>query len=313
MPTVTLDNFIRAETDHYFATMVNDGGLGRLSHSRGVADVAHQDVVRMNRDTVYSHGIFDLDAGPVTITLPDSGGRFMSALVVDEDHYALETIYDSKPHRFAREGASTRYLALLIRIFIDPTDPADAAKVHALQDAIKVEQVAAGRFEIPDWDKASLDAARAEVNRLGEYDVGKAFGTRDQVDPTAHLIGTARGWGGNPAHDATYASGQPKANDGSTIYRLTVRDVPVDGFWSISVYNKDGFFEPNPQGAYSLNNLTAKPDDDGSYTIQFGGCGEGVANCLPIMPGWNYAVRMYRPRQAILDGSWKFPEAAPVN
>ena len=40
-------------------------------------------------------------------------------------------------------------------------------------------------------------------------------------------------------------------------YRLTVRDVPVDGFWSISVYNADGFFEPNERGAYSVNNITA--------------------------------------------------------
>ena len=36
------------------------------------------------------------------------------------------------------------------------------------------------------------------------------------------------------------------------------------------------------------------------------------ANCLPITKGWNYIVRLYRPRQAILDGKWKFPEAQPV-
>ncbi len=88
-----------------------------------------------------------------------------------------------------------------------------------------------------------------------------------------------------------------------------MKDVPVDGFWSLSVYDADGFFAPNPQNAYSLNNLTAKPDADGSYTIQFGGCGESVRNCLPIVPGWNYAVRMYRPRAELLDDRWTFPEA----
>jgi hypothetical protein len=31
------------------------------------------------------------------------------------------------------------------------------------------------------------------------------------------------------------------------------------------------------------------------------------------MPGWNYIVRLYRPRAQILDGTWKFPEARPVN
>lgn len=57
----------------------------------------------------------------------------------------------------------------------------------------------------------------------------------------------------------------------------------------------------------SLNNLTAKPNSDGSYTIRFGGCGNGVENCLPIMSGWNYAVRMYEPSKAIVEGTWTFP------
>jgi hypothetical protein len=91
-----------------------------------------------------------------------------------------------------------------------------------------------------------------------------------------------------------------------------VKDVPVDGFWSVSVYNKDGFFEKNAKNAYTLNNVTAKPNADGSVTIQFGGCDGDAPNCLPITPGWNYLVRMYRPRKAILDGTWAFPEAQPV-
>ena len=90
-------------------------------------------------------------------------------------------------------------------------------------------------------------------------------------------------------------------------YELTVGDVPVDGFWSISLYNADGFFEPNDRNAYSVNNLTATPNDDGSVTVRFGGCDDGRANCLPIMEGWNYTIRLYRPRPEVLDGSWSFP------
>ncbi|WP_366029543.1 DUF1214 domain-containing protein [Hyphomicrobium sp.] len=92
-----------------------------------------------------------------------------------------------------------------------------------------------------------------------------------------------------------------------------MKDVPVDGFWSVSVYNDKGFFEKNDINAYSLNNLTEKPNKDSSVTIQFGGCTKETANCLPIMAGWNYTVRLYRPRSEILDGSWKFPEAQPSN
>ena len=107
-------------------------------------------------------------------------------------------------------------------------------------------------------------------------------------------------------------SAYPKRNDGKTAYTLVVKDVPVDGFWSVSVYNAQGYFAKNPQGAYSLNNLTAKPNPDGSFSIHFGGCQADTPNCLPIVAGWNYTVRLYRPRKAILDGTWKLPDAQPV-
>ena len=81
----------------------------------------------------------------------------------------------------------------------------------------------------------------------------------------------------------------------------------VKGFWSISLYNEQGYFQENEQHAYSINNLTAKPNADGSYTVRFGGCTDSTENCLPIMDGWNYSVRMYQPSQAIVDGTWTFP------
>ncbi|GLS21052.1 hypothetical protein GCM10007874_40690 [Labrys miyagiensis] len=125
------------------------------------------------------------------------------------------------------------------------------------------------------------------------------------VDPIRHLIGTALGWGGNPDKDATYLDVTPAENDGTTVYRL--KDVPVDGFWSISLYNAQGYYEKNQYDAYSVNNITAKKSSDGSIDIQFGGCDGKIQNCLPIMKGWNYTVRLYRPKPAILDGKWTFP------
>ena len=118
--------------------------------------------------------------------------------------------------------------------------------------------------------------------------------------------------GGNPSTVPIYESVFPKANDGKTVHTLTVKDVPVDGFWAISLYNATGYSEKNDLGAYSVNNLTAKPSPDGSCTVRFGGCQKDTPNCLPIMSGWNYTVRLYRTRQEILDGTWKFPEAQPM-
>jgi len=144
-------------------------------------------------------------------------------------------------------------------------------------------------------------------------DLRHAFGTKADVDPVRYLIGSAMGWGGNPDKEAIYLNVMPSRNDGNTIYKLQVgKDVPVDGFWSISLYNARGYYEQNPYNAYALNNLTAKKDADGGVTVQFGGCDGKIPNCLPIMSGWNYIVRLYRPRAEILSGKWKFPEAQPI-
>jgi hypothetical protein len=81
-----------------------------------------------------------------------------------------------------------------------------------------------------------------------------------------------------------------------------------DGFWFISLYNAEGYFEPNNLNAYTLNNITAKKAEDGSVVIQFGGCEPKSPNCHPITNGWNYVVRLYRPRAEIVNGKWTFPQ-----
>jgi hypothetical protein len=310
---VTADDFIRAESDLYFAAIVKKDGFGKFEHNREPTPIDEQTVIRMNRDTLYSGAVFDLDAGPVTITLPEAGKRFLSMQVIDEDHYSPAVIYDAGAHTLTREKIGTRYVLIAVRILVDPANPKDLEEVHKLQDAIKVEQKSSGRFEPPNWDTASQKKVRDALLVLGATlpDSKRMFGPKDQVDPVRHLIGTAMAWGGNPEKDAIYLNITPKENDGKTIYKLTVKGVPVDAFWSISVYNAKGYFEPNKENAYTLNNITAKKGEDGSVTVQFGGCDGKTPNCLPITPGWNYLVRLYRPRKEILDGAWKFPEARP--
>jgi hypothetical protein len=126
-----------------------------------------------------------------------------------------------------------------------------------------------------------------------------------------HLIGTALLWGGTPEKDAIYLNVVPEKNDGATVYRLAVKDVPVDGFWSTTVYNAKGFLEANGLNAYSISDVTARRANDSSVAVQFGGCEGGIPNCLPIMPGWNYTVRLFRPRAEAQTGQWRFPEAQP--
>ena len=312
---VSADNFCRAESDRYFSAVVAQGGFGRFHHHREVMAIDKQTVIRPNRDTLYSAAVFDLDAGPVTITLPDAGQRYMSMQVINEDHYVTSVDYGQGDYTVSREQVGTRYVIVGVRTLFNPQQAKDLDRVHALQDQIRVKQANAGSFTVPNWDPISQKRVRDALVQLGSTlpDTRRMFGNREHVEPVRHLIGAATAWGGNPEKDAFYLTVTPPRNDGKTLYSLKVRDVPVNAFWSVSVYNAKAYFEPNALNAYSLNSLTAKRDEDGEAAIQFGGCEGKIANCLPITEGWNYTVRLYRPRPEILDASWSFPVAHPIN
>jgi len=149
--------------------------------------------------------VFDLDAGPVTITLPEAGKRFMSMQIIDEDQYVPEVVYRAGSHTYAKEKIGTRYVLVGIRILVDPNDRKDVEEAHRLQDAIKIEQAnGPGSFDIPNWDTASQEKVRDALLVLAGTipDTKRMFGSRTEVDPVRHLIGTATGWGGNPEKDA---------------------------------------------------------------------------------------------------------------
>ena len=313
---VTPDNFVRAESNAYMAGQVRDGAFGQFKHTREPAPVDKQLIVRLNRDTIYSSGVFDLDAGPVAISLPDPGRRFLSALVINEDHYNPQVFYGAGTHTLSKENVGTRYAMVGVRILADPNDPEDMKKANALQDAISVSQPGGpGVFEIPEWDLISQTKVRDALIALSNTipDLRYAAGPdKESVDPVRRVAAAASGWGLNPDKDAIYLNVFPEKNDGKVPYRLTVKEVPVDGFWSVTAYTADGYFQPNNLNAYSINSITGRKGEDGSITIQFGDCAQETPNCLPVTDGWNYMVRLYRPRQEILDSSWSFPAAESI-
>jgi hypothetical protein len=307
--------FIRAESDRYMANMVTAQGLGKMVHERTTTPLDKQSIIRMNLDTLYSSGVYDLAAGPVTVTMPPvDPKRYVAMQIVSQDHLTPKVLHEGT-HTITQEEVGTRYVALLVRVFLNSSDPDDLARVHAVQDSIKVEQAAAGSYEAVDWDKTSLDAARnalLSLGALGDAGFGTPMGTKDQIDPIAHLVATAAGWGLNPPTEAVYKLVTPAQNDGKTPHQVVMKDVPVDAFWSVSVYDKDGFFAPNSLNVNALNSVSAKAAADGSQTIRFGGCDAGVENCIPITEGWNYTLRFYRPHPEVIDGSWTAPVAEVV-
>ncbi|MDX2416619.1 MAG: DUF1214 domain-containing protein [Xanthomonadales bacterium] len=308
---VNVDNFVRAESDHMIRANMKGFNLGfdKFTHLRKPTTPDNQPTIRMNQDTLYSSMGLDLSK-PVKITLPEVDGRYMSMLVVSQDHYMIA---ESKPgtYKLTEKSVGTRFALVTIRTFYDAGDPNDLAKAHAAQDKIAVSGGGKGPFDAPNWNTDQLKAARKALSDLGAlgFDAKHAFGTKDEVRPVDYLVGAAAGWGGMPAKAASYIVDSVEQNDGKTPHSVTVKDVPVDAFWSVTVYNEDGYLDATDLGVNSYNNFSAKPNEDGSYTIHFGGDPKSV-NYLPISKGWNYAVRMYLPRKEILDGAWTFPQVS---
>jgi hypothetical protein len=312
---VNVDNFVRAETDRMFADLQRDaGGINTWNHNRAPAAIDRQTVIRLNRDTLYSFAVVDISEG-ATLTIPETGDRYVSLMVVNQDHYVNRFFHEPGDHTIDMDEFDTPWVVIAARVLVDPADAGDVAAVNALQDELRLSARSSRAFAMPDYDTDSLDRTRTAIlelaKGLGAAIAGSerpAFGRKEDVDPIHHLIGAAAGWGGLPPDEAIYVGAFPGL-PGDGAYSLTVRDVPVDGFWSISVYNEQGFFEPNDRDAYSVNNITATPNDEGSITVNFGGCADDRPNCIPIMDGWNYLVRLYRPRAEVKSGAWTFPDA----
>jgi hypothetical protein len=310
---VNVDNFARAETHRMFADLqAVAGGIGRFQHNRTPARIDEQTVIRMNRDTLYSFAIVDL-AQPARLTLPDADGRYLSAMIVSEDHLINSVLHRAGEHTLTSDHNGSRYVLVGVRILVDPNDPGDVAAVATLQDRLAIQVGSSEAFAKPNYDDGSMDATRNALLALagGLNNFDRMFGARADIDPVRHLIGSAAGWGGLPTSEATYVGVDPKVPLGD--YELVFKDVPVEAFWSVSVYNSRGFFEPNARDLYSVNSVTGARNDDGSTTVRFVASADGDVppNTIVTPEGWNYLIRLYRPRAEIVDGSWTPPALTP--
>lgn len=302
---VTIENFVRAETNRMFDFVLKDtGAINAWAHNRVPTPLDHQPVIRQNRDTLYSAAVVDVSKG-ATLTVPASGDRYVSAMVINQDHYVPFIIHAAGEHTLSAENCGSDYVTIAVRTLVDPDDAADVEAVNALQDRFAIHANSAVSFTHPEYDAESFDDTRAHLLALskGLHDFRNAFGKEGEVDPIRHLLASASAWGGFPEHEAIYLNIEPKLPVGH--YELTVRDVPVDAFWSITVYNSAGYMSQNDRGVVSVNSVTAAPNADGSVTVRFGDGDE--PNSIPTPEGWNYMVRLYRPRREARSREWLFP------
>ncbi|MBW0159450.1 DUF1214 domain-containing protein [Sedimentimonas flavescens] len=311
---VNVDNFIRAATNIEFGKYAAlSGGVNKFYHFRDVMPVDAQTTISANRDTLYSTAIIDISKG-ATFTLPDVGDRYMSAMIINQDHYLNKVFHGGGTYTLDMDTFGTPYVAVYLRVLLDTTDPADVAAVHAIQDQMSIDAAASEPFVVPPYDEESYKGLVRAAVGVGAYlpDSFRMFGKKEDVDPVRHFIGTAGGWGGLPEHEALYLGIAPNLPVGK--YKIEVpAEVPVKDFWSVSVYDADRYFAPNDLDAYVVNSVTGERNADGSMTVHLGGCEDGRVNCLPLVEGWQYTVRLYRAAPEVLDGSWVFPGVEPAN
>jgi len=306
---VTQKSYCRAETDRTFYNASQlTGGVNSMFSFRNVTPLDSQTVVRMNKDTLYTVAVVDTSKG-ATITVPEMPtGRYFSVLLLDNDHYCPGVIYTSGTHTLPQD---TKYLAINVRIqLFHPDDSAEIALVNKLQDQFVIKANSADPFPEPQWDKTSLAALTAEYKEeFAKFDLYPDgwMGKRGEADEQTRHIAASGAWGLFPNEDAAYINynGHLPAD----ICHTATYQVPEnDGFWSVTVYGADGYMK-------SVNNIlnayNTKLNADGTFTVHFGSkeaCGD-VPNRLDAPEGWNFLMRIYRPGQSVLNGSYKLPDA----
>ena len=226
-------------------------------------------------------------------------GRYLSVLVIDNDHYAPAVFYEPGTHQLPDD---TRYVALLYRVqLLDYADPADVAAANALQDQFLVEASSATPFPAPQWDVDSMLALRSEYEvefrKFAQFEPDW-MGPRGEVNEDTRHLAAAGAWGLFPEEDAVYINyAGPSGPD--RCYTATYETPQTDSFWSITVYGSDGFMKSDDN---VINDRNVALNDDGTFTAFFGSeaeCGDQV-NRVDISEGWNFLLRIYRPGRSVL-------------
>jgi hypothetical protein len=298
-------NFTIAETDRYFVDHSREHEVNTFRHSREMSSVDNQFVVRENRDVMYSHAVVDISEG-ATLINPE-WDVFSVIQVIDENQYTIASIYPGEQKTFTpKDVALGNHLFLNMRTGVRSLDEKGFAEAHEHQDSVRIEAKSAKPYKAKGFEKKSLDETRARLKaRMAEADKPEFyFGTKDEVEPTQFLIASAVGIFGLPIKDAAYLNTiQPtgRTKEGAPS-QITLPVPPLDfdkgGFFSVTTYDSEGWIAKEN---FALNNITAVPNEDGSYTFRFNA--PGKPNNIDVEKDWTMLIRLYAPKskEAIID------------
>ncbi|MBL9147648.1 MAG: DUF1254 domain-containing protein [Phycisphaerae bacterium] len=233
---------------------------------------------------------------------------------------------------------ATAYFNLLAQLMKD--NPAAAADAPALAKLAKLgivpgqpfkpEALGAAAAGLRDVPKTGFGEIMAFFPKAGTNENGWIFTTKTGIYGTEYLdraLITAIGLGANRPQDAVYPTSERNAEgqvyDGSKSYVMRFEKgqlPPVNGFWSLTMYDANYFFVDNPLNRYTLssrNKLTPNPDGSVDLLIQHADPGKDKqSNWLPAPAGkFVLMLRLYWPKEndpSILNGSWKIPPVHEV-
>jgi len=312
---VTPSNYVEAEVDITFTQIVREVGSNRFRHDRSLIPLDKQPAVTMNRDTIYSFGIFFAPKG-TTITLPKSkDDRYQSAMILQTDHYIDQVFYG--PGTFDIDS-QTEFSGIAIRTQVDAANPEDVKYVNSLQDQIIVRLppgVASKDYRPRDWDVPSLGTLRARYREEAKAlpNLNDTSGAHGAIDPHKQRLGVSVALGLLPPQHAVYMY-RDYGLKGSECYRATYAKPGFNdrGFFSFTMYGADKYIHSERA---TLNDRVINYSPDGTFTLHYGprsACGD-VANRLDT-PGdnWYLGVRVYRPVEAIIEGDYPMPVPVPV-
>lgn len=305
---VDINNYKVAESDIAFSNITKLIGMNKFFHFPvGKFDLTNQTVVRMNQDTTYSAAVVNITEG-ASITLPESNGRYMSAMVVQNDHY-IDQVFTT-PGKHIIKG-NTDFVLVAIRTRIDMNNPEDVAEVQELQKKSILSAKATAEHKLPNYNMKQVETLRKKlsVEAAKKGSLNNMQGARGTIDEHMHMLGTAAGWGLLPDANARYLSyGQ---EDGTGCYLANYKKPPFNsgGFFSITIYNAEGWIFDERA---ILNEYNIEFNDDGTFDVNFGHCGQFAKNNIPIVDGWNFLMRVYQPKLDKLD-KYVIPTPNKVN
>jgi len=147
------------------------------------------------------------------------------------------------------------------------------------------------------------------------------YGTAYKLRAMAALIGLGVNLPEDAVYPASFVDGDGKPYSGASRYSLHFdkgKLPPADAFWSVTLYDRDGFQAPNTLNRFALGDRDKlKFNADGSLDIYIQNESPGPdkeSNWLPAPAGeFNLAMRLYSPRREALDGPWTPPPVKRMN